>query len=89
MSTPAELLFLPKYNTYKFKVKTKLNEKNELALISIGSYDNNNLILETNETEKQQFILGHLPESTKFGSEPHVTFLLVLRLDREPIGTVH
>ena len=58
-----ELPFLPKYNDYQFKVKTKLNAKNELSLISIGSYDNNNLNLEANETEEQQFILGYLPES--------------------------
>lgn len=58
-----ELPFLPKYNDYQFKLKTKLNAKNELSLISIGSYDNNNLNLEANETEEQQFILGYLPES--------------------------
>ena len=58
-----ELPFLPKYNDYQFKVKTKLNNKNELSLISIGSYDNNNLNLDANETEEQQFILGYLPES--------------------------
>ncbi len=58
-----ELPFLPKYNDYQLKVKTKLNDKNELSLISIGSYDNNNLNLEANETEEQQFILGYLPET--------------------------
>jgi hypothetical protein len=58
-----ELPFLPKYNDYQFKVKTKLNAKNELSLISIGSYDNNNLNLDANETEEQQFILGYIPES--------------------------
>ena len=58
-----ELPFLPKYNDYQLKVKTKLNPKNELSLISIGSYDNNNLNLDANETEEQQFILGYLPES--------------------------
>jgi len=58
-----ELPFLPKYNDYQLKVKTRLNEKNELSLISIGSYDNNNLNLDANETEEQQYILGYLPES--------------------------
>jgi len=58
-----DLPFLPKYNDYQFKVKTKLNEKNELSLISIGSYDNNNLNLNANETEEQQFILGYIPET--------------------------
>jgi len=58
-----ELPFLPKYNDYQFKVKTRLNDKNELSLVSIGSYDNNNLNLDANETEQQQYVLGYLPES--------------------------
>jgi hypothetical protein len=58
-----ELPFLPKYNDYQFKIKSKLNAKNEISLISIGSFDNNNLNLDANETEEQQFILGYLPES--------------------------
>lgn len=58
-----ELPFLPKYNDYQFKIKSRINSKNEISLISIGSYDNNNLNLEANETEEQRFILGYLPES--------------------------
>jgi len=58
-----ELPFLPKYNDYQFKIKTRLNAKNEISLISIGSYDNNNLNMDANETEEQQFILGYLAES--------------------------
>jgi hypothetical protein len=58
-----ELPFLPKYNDYQVKVKTRLNDKNELSIISLGSYDNNNLNLDANKTEEQQFILGYLPES--------------------------
>jgi hypothetical protein len=58
-----ELPFLPKYNDYQFKVKSRINEKNEITLVSIGSYDNNNLNLEADDTEEQQFILGYLPES--------------------------
>jgi len=57
-----ELPFLPKYNDYQFKVKTRLNAKNELSLVSIGSYDNNNLNLDANETEEQRYILGFIPE---------------------------
>jgi hypothetical protein len=58
-----ELPFLPKYNDYQFKVKSRINEKNEITLVSLGSYDNNNLNLEANQTEEQRFILGYLPES--------------------------
>jgi hypothetical protein len=57
------LPFLPKYNDYQFKLKSRLNEKNEITLVSLGSYDNNNLNLEADETEEQRFILGYLPES--------------------------
>ncbi len=58
-----ELPFLPKYNDYQFKVKSRINEKNEITLVSLGSYDNNNLNLDANETVEQQYILGYLPES--------------------------
>ena len=58
-----QLPFLPKYNDYQFKVRSRINDKNEITLVSIGSYDNNNLNLEANETEEQRFILGYLPES--------------------------
>jgi len=58
-----ELPFLPKYNDYQFKVKTRLDEKNEISLISLGSYDINSLNLKANETEQQQYILGYLPST--------------------------
>jgi TonB-dependent Receptor Plug Domain len=58
-----ELPFLPKYNDYQFKIKHRINDKNEISLVSIGSYDNNDLNLDANETEEQQFILGYLPET--------------------------
>ena len=58
-----ELPFLPKYNDYQFKIKHRFNEKNEITLVSLGSYDNNNLNLDANETEDQKFILGYLPET--------------------------
>jgi hypothetical protein len=57
-----ELPFLPTYNDYQFKLKHRFNEKNEITLVSIGSYDINELNLEANETEEQQYILGYLPE---------------------------
>ena len=57
-----ELPFLPTYNDYQFKLKHRFNEKNEITLVSIGSYDINELNLDANETEEQQYILGYLPE---------------------------
>lgn len=58
-----QLPFLPKYNDYQFKVRSRFNNRNELTFISLGSYDNNNLNLDADETEEQRFILGYLPES--------------------------
>jgi outer membrane receptor for ferrienterochelin and colicin len=57
------LPFLPKYNDYQMKVRSRINDKNEISLISIGSYDNSNLNLDANETEEQRYLLGYLPES--------------------------
>ncbi len=61
-----ELPFLPKYNDYQLKVKTKLNDKNEISLVSIGSYDINSLNLAANETNQQKYILGNLPENDQW-----------------------
>lgn len=61
-----ELPFLPKYNDYQLKVKTRLNDKNELSLISLGSYDINSLNLDANETVQQRYILGNLPENDQW-----------------------
>ncbi|MDA3824027.1 MAG: TonB-dependent receptor [Bacteroidales bacterium] len=64
--TLLELPFLPKYNDYQLKVKTKLNDKNEISLISLGSYDINSLNLKANETPQQKYILGNLPENDQW-----------------------
>lgn len=55
------LPFLPTYNDYQFKVKTRFNERNELSIISIGSLDKSELNLEVDDTEQQRYILGYLP----------------------------
>lgn len=55
------LPFLPTYNDYQFKTRTRLNEKNELIVLSIGSYDVNQLNLSANSTEDQRYILNYLP----------------------------
>lgn len=58
-----ELPFLPKYNDYQLKVKTRLNPKNEISVVSIGAYDINSLNLDANETIEQRYILGNLAEN--------------------------
>ena len=61
-----ELPFLPKYNDYQLKVRSKLNDKNEITLVSLGSYDINSLNLAANETNQQKYILGNLPENNQW-----------------------
>ncbi len=58
-----ELPFLPKYNDYQLKLRSRLNDKNEISIVSIGSYDINSLNLNANETNQQKYILGNLPEN--------------------------
>ncbi len=56
------LPFLPTYNDYQFKTKTKFNKKNELTIISLGSLDDFeiNTSME-NPNELQKYIINSLP----------------------------
>ncbi|MBN1789698.1 MAG: TonB-dependent receptor [Bacteroidales bacterium] len=56
------LPFLPTFNDYTIKVKTRFDQKHELTLLSIGSLDNS--VLNTgieDPTEDQKYILSYLP----------------------------
>jgi hypothetical protein len=56
------LPFLPTFNDYMIKVKTRFDLKNELTILSIGSLDKS--LLNTgieNPTEEQLYILDYLP----------------------------
>ncbi|MFH2143876.1 MAG: TonB-dependent receptor [Bacteroidota bacterium] len=56
------LPFLPTFNDYQLKIRTKINDKSEIKLISIGALDQ--FILDTeikNPSENQQYILNYLP----------------------------
>lgn len=55
------LSFLPEYNDFQFKVRTKIDDKNELTIIGIGAIDDFSLNLDANETEDQKFQLQTLP----------------------------
>ncbi|MBN1414571.1 MAG: TonB-dependent receptor [Bacteroidales bacterium] len=56
-----ELPFLPTYNDFQFKVKTRLNNKNEISLIGIGAIDQFSLNLDADDTPGQRYILEYLP----------------------------
>ncbi|MDD4596508.1 MAG: TonB-dependent receptor [Lentimicrobiaceae bacterium] len=56
------LPFLPTYNDFQFKVKTKIDLKNEITVLGIGAIDQFNLNTKIkNPTEDQQYILNYLP----------------------------
>jgi hypothetical protein len=56
-----KLPFLPTYNDFQFKTRTKIDDKNEILVIGLGAIDVNRLNLKANETENQRYILGYLP----------------------------
>ena len=61
------LPFLPAFNDYQFKLKTKLDAKNELTIVSIGSLDN--LTLNTdieNPDASQRYILAQIPVNNQW-----------------------
>ena len=56
------LPFLPTYNDFQFKVKTKFDLKNELTIIGLGAIDQFSLNTELKDPdESQRFILNYLP----------------------------
>ncbi len=60
------LPFLPTYNDFQFKVKTKINSKTELSFIGLGALDQSKLNKSANKTEQQRYILGYLPENDQW-----------------------
>jgi len=54
------LPFLPIYNDFQVKVKTKIDNKNEITFIGLGAIDNFELNLDANETEQQQYTLDNI-----------------------------
>jgi len=56
------LPFLPTFNDYQLKVRTRFNTKNELKIVSIGALDKFKLNLGIeNPDEEQKYILTQLP----------------------------
>lgn len=75
------LPFLPTYNDFQFKSKTKINDKNQITVIGLGAIDdfvlntgiNDNILAKENLTlddslslERNNYILGYLPVSTQW-----------------------
>lgn len=60
------LPFLPVYNDYLVKYTKRIDEKNQLTIISLGALDQSRLNLEENKTELQRYILNYLPETDQW-----------------------
>lgn len=61
------LPFLPTFNDYQMKVKTRINDKNQLTLVSVGALDNNRLDVGIeNPDEFQRYLLANLPEQDQW-----------------------
>ena len=57
-----ELPFLPNFNDFQFKSRTRIDDKNELTLIGLGAIDRFQLNLDIeNPDAQQQYILNYLP----------------------------
>ena len=55
------LPFLPAYQDYQFKIKHKINPKNELTFIGLGATDRFKLNFDAEKTESNQYILDYIP----------------------------
>ncbi|MCB0482224.1 MAG: TonB-dependent receptor [Flavobacteriales bacterium] len=64
--TALGLPFLPTYWDYQTKVKHKINNKNEISLISIGALDKSVLNLDANETQQQRYLLANIPTNNQW-----------------------
>jgi len=61
------LPFLPTYNDFQFKTKTKIDLHNEITLIGLGAFDQSKLNTGIkNPTEDQQYILDYLPVNNQW-----------------------
>ena len=56
-----DLPFLPIYNDFQFKFRTRFDDKNEFYVIGLGACDRFKLNLAANKTEVQRFQLQRLP----------------------------
>ncbi len=55
------LPFLPTYNDFQLKSRTRIDEKREFSIVGLGAIDQFRLNLNANETEEQRYILDYLP----------------------------
>ncbi|MEE4114860.1 MAG: TonB-dependent receptor [Marinilabiliaceae bacterium] len=60
------LPFLPTYNDFQFKHKTRFGSKGELTVLGIGALDDFELNREADDTEYQRYILDYIPVQKQY-----------------------
>lgn len=68
-----KLPFLPVYNDFQLKFKTKFNNKNQLTIVGLGAIDQfdlntsvNNSVTDAATLERNNYILGNIPYQTQW-----------------------
>ena len=62
-----KLPFLPTFNDMQFKVRTRIDAKNELTFVGLGAIDVNELNLDIKDPDDQQkYILSQIPENNQW-----------------------
>jgi hypothetical protein len=80
-----ELPFLPTYNDFNLKIKTRINPKNELSFIGVGAIDQFRLNTDANDTELQQYLLQNLPVNEQW---TYTTGLVYKNYDKKGFTTI-
>jgi hypothetical protein len=61
-----ELPFLPIYNDLQFRIRYRPSARHDFTFIGLGALDESTLNSSANRTERQQYILGYLPENEQW-----------------------
>lgn len=59
------LPFLPSYQDFQFKLKTRFNPKHELTVLGLGAIDKSKLNFSAENTESNLYLLANLPENNQ------------------------
>ncbi|MBB5395894.1 TonB-dependent receptor [Mucilaginibacter sp. AK015] len=59
------LPFLPSYQDFQFKLKTKFNQNNELTILGLGAIDRFKLNLNAKNTELNSYTLANIPVNSQ------------------------
>ncbi len=61
-----DLPFLPTYDDFQVKVKTKINDRNEIYFFGLGAIDDFSINFDATRNETNQYIIENLPINTQW-----------------------